>query len=103
MKELKNEVIENFSFSNEQLKKFIDKKVMFSGEICSKCKVYVNVPRLKKYWECYNCRTVNDFDFVHITLPFVEPEAEPSKRRIEYPLSYSSMHNQWDFYNGEFW
>jgi len=102
MKDLSNEVIEEFSFTNEQLKEMNDKNVIFSGEICSKCKVYANVPRLKITWKCHNCKTVNDFDFQHVTLPFIDPEVGPSKRRIEYPLSYSSMSNQWDYYDGEF-
>jgi len=102
MKEIKNEVLEEFSFSNDQLKDMKDKKIMFSGEICSKCKLYANVPRIEKTWTCYNCDTLNTFDFVNITIPFDRPDVGPSKRRIDYPTSYMNMDER-DYYNGEFW
>ena len=97
MKELKNEVLEDFSFSNDQLKEMKTKEIKFSGEICEKCKIYVNVPRLEKFWSCHNCKTENFFDKIHFTLPFNNPDAGPSKRRIEFPLSYSSMVEE-DYY-----
>jgi len=101
-KELKNHVLEDFSFSNEQLKEMKDKGVIFSGEICFKCKLYVNVPRLRIFWRCHNCKEENYFDFVNVTLPFMDPDAGPSKRRIEFPMSYANMDER-DFYQGEFW
>lgn len=102
MKELKNEVLEDFSFSNDQLKKMKDQGIEFSGEICGKCKIYANVPRLSKTWKCYNCEEINRFDCINICLPFNDPDVGPSKRRIEFPMSYDNMYER-DLYQGEYW
>ena len=96
MKSISKRVLDDFQIPTEKLRKYKEDEVTFSGEICYHCKIYVNVPRLERYWKCYNCETENKFDTIHITLPFLEPDAGPGGRRLE-------IKNMEEYYNGEFW
>jgi len=102
---IKQEVLDDFSFTNDQLKDFKKQKIQFSGETCWKCRLYVNVPRLKRTWKCFNCRSENDFNLKHLCIPFLSPHAGPTRKRIDAPNSYSSLiHDQYkDVLGGQFW
>ena len=82
MKNISKKVIENFNIPSKQIRKYKDEKVEFSGEICYHCGIYVNVPRIRKSWYCYNCNTDNKFDPVNITVPFLDPDAGPTGPKL---------------------
>ena len=103
-KTIPKEVLEDFHISTEDLVDYKNKKIQFSGEICWKCKIYVNVPRLKKTWKCFNCKELNKFDPVHRFIPFLSPDAGPTRKRIDAPRSYSCLDDRYkDVLGGEFW
>ena len=100
MDNISKEVIDNFSFEPTQINKIKLIGIEFSGEICPYCKIYVNIPRIELFWKCFNCESINKFDFSNVTIPFINPDAGPTKKRIEFPYSYSSIE---DIFNGQFY
>jgi len=103
-KKISQKVLDDFSFTNDQLKDFKKQKIEFSGEKCWKCGLNVNVPRLKRIWKCFNCNSENDFNQKHICMPFLGPDAGPSRKRIGAPNSYSSLDTKYkDVLGGQFW
>jgi len=102
-KKITKEVLDDFNIPTDELIDLKNKKIKFTGEICWKCKIYVNVPRLKKTWKCFNCREINTFDPVHLFIPFISPDAGPSRKRIDAPKSYSCLDDRYkDVLGGEF-
>lgn len=53
--EITKDIVEAFHFTDDELRNFLKDKIEFSGVVCGKCKLYINVPRVGKEWICFAC------------------------------------------------